>query len=91
MCRSQSLYLETFAFADLMLIQRVRVVKNTGSIKHVVIPSNIVLTPRVLLAAMCKLPLEEIEIVIEGLIMEADLRCDDPDLEPEPIEADHAA
>jgi hypothetical protein len=55
-----------------------------NSADRIVIPSNIVLTPRVLLGALAKLPTRQIEDVVEALVDVLFGRYGDPDLEVDP-------
>jgi hypothetical protein len=55
--------------------------KVSKPISRVVIPSSTVLTPRVLLAALQKLPTYKIEETIEGLLEVLDCRYGNPDFE----------
>ena len=55
-------------------------------LKRVVIPSSIVLTPRILMSAMLKFSAADIEAVAHALIEELDRRCGEPDFEMEPNE-----
>jgi hypothetical protein len=50
-------------------------------VSRVVIPSNTVLTSRVLFAALGKLPTCQIERSVQGLLDVLDCRCGNPDLE----------
>lgn len=50
------------------------------------VPTSIALTPRVLLEAMRKLPIEAIHETVDELIDELNHRYGDPDFEPELLE-----
>jgi hypothetical protein len=50
------------------------------------VPTSIALTPRVLLEAMRKLPIEAIHETVDELIDELNHRYGDADFEPEPLE-----
>jgi hypothetical protein len=58
----------------------------TKSIRHIVIPYGTTLSPRVLLGALRKMPTLDIEHTIDELIAELNIRCGDPDDEPDPEE-----
>jgi hypothetical protein len=58
----------------------------TKSIRRIVVPYGTTLSPRVLLGALLKLPTLDIEDTIEELISELNVRCGDPNDEPDPEE-----
>jgi hypothetical protein len=59
-----------------------------SSAGRIVIPSNLVLTPRVLLGALSKLPTPQIEYAVEELVEVLYGRYSDPDLEGDPDSED---
>jgi hypothetical protein len=59
-----------------------------SSAGRIVIPSNLVLTPRVLLGALSKLPTPQIEYALEELVEVLYGRYGDPDLEGDPDSED---
>jgi hypothetical protein len=65
----------------------VRSVRSYKAVRFVRVPSDLVLTPRVLLGAVRILPTADIQEVIDVLIDELNLRCGDPDFESEPGES----
>jgi hypothetical protein len=60
--------------------------RNGKYIRCVRVPTSIALTPRVLLEAMRKLPIEAIHKTVDQLIDELNQRYGDADFEPEPLE-----
>jgi hypothetical protein len=57
-------------------------------IRCVRVPIGTSLNLRVLVGALRKLPTADIRDAVQALVDELDIRCGDPDLEPEPIELD---
>jgi hypothetical protein len=61
-------------------------IRNGRCRRCVRVPTSIALTPRVLLEAMRKLPIEAIHKTVDQLIDELNQRYGDADFEPEPLE-----
>jgi hypothetical protein len=58
-----------------------RLMRPHGAIRCVRVPSDLVLTPRVLLGVLRTLQTTDIQNVVDSLIDELDARCGDIDLE----------
>ena len=61
-----------------------RLARSHQTIRSVRVPSDLVLTPRVLLGAIRTLRTTDIQWMVDVLIDELNIRAGDPDLESEP-------